>query len=152
MTKKRTKAEKIGDFFDAYRKKQAGEPVRRTRAKDGSIPTHPVVEVDKDVSESQVLEECLTWLRQHHILCDRNNVGAGIMGAGGFHSYGIKHGGDIIGVLSNGIHFEIECKKGSGGRLSKGQQERWHKVVYSNGIYLVVHGLYELEYYLKDIV
>ena len=73
-------------------------------------------------------------------------------GSSGFYSYGIKDGGDIQGLLSNGIHFEIECKRGKGGRLSKGQQKRMREIQESNGLYFVVHGVPELEYYMGEVI
>ena len=151
MARRRTRPEKYADYFQAYKKVQADEPVKRDGAKDGSIPTHPFGDTP-DLPESDVLKGCLTWLRAHHILCDRNNVGAGQMGSSGYHSYGIKDAGDIIGLLPNGTHFEIECKRGSGGKLSKGQQERWRNVVANNGLYFVIHGIGELEYYFEDLI
>jgi len=148
--KKQTKAQKFNDLANAVRQIRKGEPVKRIGAKDGSIVTHPVVTVP-DFSESVVLAECLTWLRKHRIFCNRMNVGAGEMGTSGFHTYGIPGAGDIIGMLRNynGKHFEIECKKGSGGRLSLSQQRRMKKVRENGGLYFVVHGAEELAYYMK---
>lgn len=150
MTKRRTKAEKFADFHKAFKQIRCGEKVKRGGAKDGSIPTHPVVEVDPYLSESFILQECLDWLKHHRIFHNRHDCGSGNFGAG-YATYGIKYAGDIIGILPNGIHFEIECKRGSGGRLSKGQQQRWRDVVDNNGVYLVVHGVEELEHYLGDV-
>lgn len=149
--KRRTKAEKIADCYTAYECLKEGKPVKRSGAKDGSVPTHPVVDVP-DLPESEVLKECLAWLKQHGIYCSRNNVGAGdLTGRGYYASYGIKNGGDIIGLTSSGQHFEIEIKRGKGGRLSKGQQKRQRNILDNNGIYLVSHGVEELEYYFKGI-
>jgi len=146
MTKPRTKIQKIGDYFDAYKCLQGDRKVKRSRAKDGSIPTHPVV-VCPDVPESEVLSDCLAWLQVHGIMCDRHECGTVQYDVGVFVAYGIKGAGDIMGCLKSGIHFEIETKKGAGGRLSLGQQKRWRKVQESNGLYLVIHGLVELIYY-----
>ena len=148
MTKRRSKADKIGDCYTAFKCIKAGVKVKRDGAKDGSVPTHPVVPVP-DWSEATVLFDCMAWLKHHNILCDRNNVGAGVMGNSGFHSYGIKNGGDIIGLFPNGIHFEIECKRGKGGRLSKGQQKRMKDVRDNKGYYFIVHGIAELVYYFE---
>lgn len=124
--------------------------VKRVGAKDGSIPTHPVVEVSPDKKEAQVLKECLLWLKKRRVFCSRNNVGAGRIDGGRFYSYGIKSGGDIMGYLPNGIGFEIECKKGSGGRQSEGQQKRMKKVRGTNALYFIVHGVEELKFYLGE--
>ncbi len=150
--KKRTKAEKFADYADAVQAIRKGEPPRRHGAKDGSIPTHPVIKVRTEFLESTILLACLGWLRKHNILCNRNNVGAGQMGESGYYSYGIRDAGDIVGLLPNGIHFEIEVKRGKGGRLSKGQQKRMYDIRHNGGIYLVVHGCEELVYYFKDLI
>lgn len=149
--KKRTKAQKHKDYFDAYKAIREGKPVKREGTKDGSITTHPVISV-LDLREGQVLANCLMWLRKHNILCNRNNVGAGEMGGSGYYSYGIRGAGDIIGLLKTGQHFEIECKRGLGGRLSLEQQKRMRQIRENNGLYFVVHGLNELEFYFKDLI
>ena len=146
--KHQTKQERCRDLFDTYRCIKKGVPIRRSMAKDSSIPTHPVVPVDPDKQESCVLAECLDWLRRHHIFCNRHDCGAGDFGFG-YATYGIKNAGDIIGILYNGIHFEIETKAGKGGRLSKGQQKRMRDVRNCHAYYFVVHGVEELEYYFK---
>jgi len=51
-----------------------------------------------------------------------------------------------------GKHFEIETKRGSGGTLSAGQQKRMKDVRVNGGIYLVVHGVEELEYLMGEWV
>lgn len=135
-----------------FKQIQTNQKVKRIEAKDGSIPTHPVVAVDSDKLEATILKECLLWLKKHHIFCSRNNVGAGNLGGDRFYSYGIKGGGDIMGYLPNGIGFEIECKRGSGGRQSTGQQKRMKKVQNTNALYFIVHGVEELEYYMRGLV
>ncbi|HDY89736.1 MAG TPA: hypothetical protein ENH82_16680 [bacterium] len=150
--KKQTRAQKCSDYADAFKCIKEGKPVKRLHSKDRSIPTHPIVEVRHPYPEKDVLHDCLVWLRREGILCDRNNVGAGQIGESGYYSYGIKDAGDIIGLLQNGQHFEIECKRSGGGRLSYGQQKRMKKIRENNGLYFVIHGIAELEYYFKDIV
>jgi len=151
MTKRRTKAEKIGDYFDAFKKKQVGDKVKRTGAKDGSVSTHPVVNVGPEQSEADVLKDCLGWLKKHRIMCDRHDCGAGNMTGAGYATYGIKGSGDIHGMLRRhgGKHFEIECKKSTGGRWSKKQQERCKRVLANNGLYFIIHGSLELEYFMR---
>ncbi len=79
-------------------------------------------------------------------MANRNNTGFGdIHSTGGFYHYGLKDAGDIIGLNKFGVHFEIECKKSNGSRLSLGQQIRMMKILASKGIYLVCHGVEELE-------
>lgn len=152
MTKKRTKAEKFQDCFDAFKCVKAGKKVKRSMAKDGSIATHPVVEVRSPYPEKDVLHDCLVWLHRHRIFCNRHDVGAGDVSGAGYATYGIKGAGDIIGLLPDGTHFEIECKRGSGGRLSKGQQKRMKDIRANNGIYFVIHGVNELEYCFEGLV
>ncbi len=126
--------------------KEAGVPFKPGR-KDGGIPTKPVVPCP-DISEAEVLKECLSWFRRRRIMCDRMNVGAGQLGMSGFRTYGIKGAGDILGLTQRGIHFEIEVKRGKGGVWSVAQQNRKEKIEATDeGIYLIVHGMVELEYY-----
>jgi len=149
--KRRTKDQKLKDYYDAFKCIREDRKVKREGTKDGSIATHSVVQVWQK-SEKLVLADCLIWLRNHGILCNRNNVGVGEMGASGYYSYGIRGAGDIIGLLKTGQHFEIECKRGSGGRLSLKQQKRMQQIRENNGLYFVVHGVEELEYYMRDLI
>ena len=142
--KKRTKQEKFQDCFDAFKCVKAGKKVKRSMTKDGSIATHPIIPVP-DLLESIVLKDCLNWLKKKRIFCNRHDSGAGDVSGAGYATYGIKGAGDIIGLLPNGRHFEIETKRGKGGRLSKGQQKRMKDIRANNGIYHVVHGISELE-------
>jgi len=125
---------------------RTGKPPAKVR-KDGSIATKPVVPCP-DLPEKNVVKGCIGWLRRHRIFCNRHDTGSGYLGQGtAIATYGIKGGGDIIGLLPDGIHFEIECKQGKGGSLSKRQQKRMKDIRENHGIYLVVHGILELEYY-----
>lgn len=152
VKKKQTKADKFNDYADAVQAIRESLPPRRHTAKDGSIPTHPVVPVF-ELPEKEVVKGCLAWLKRHRIFCTRHDVGGGYLGAGtAYATYGIKGAGDIIGLLRNGRHFEIECKTGKGGRLSLNQQKRMHNIRDNNGIYLVVHGCEELAFYFKDLI
>lgn len=119
--------------------------------KDGSIPTKPTIPCP-DVLEAVVLEDVEKWLSVNRIMFDRNNVGAGDLDGEGIRRYGIKSGGDIIGCLPNGIHLEIECKRGKGGVLSLGQQNRGTKVRQNNGVYLIVHSAEELEIMMRGLI
>jgi hypothetical protein len=121
--------------------------------KDGSVMTKPIFNDMPDILESKVLEDCLAWLKSNRIFADRNNVGEGQLGCSdAYYRFGIKNGGDIIGCLPNGRHFEIECKRGRGGKWSKGQQERCVELRENNGLYFLVHGTEELEYYFRDLI
>ncbi len=152
MAKKRTIAQKKQDWFDAFKCIKEGRTVKRLRAIDGSIATHPVVEVAPFLLEARVLKDCLNWFKIRHIMANRHDAGTFQNERGQWATYGIKDAGDIIGILPGGQHFEIETKRGSGGRLFEGQQERMAKVIDTGGVYLVVHGLPELEHYMKGLV
>lgn len=149
--KKRTRKQLYGDIADAVKCIREGKKVKRSKAKDGSISTHPVVPVS-DLPEKEVLVECLRWLRLHRIFHNRHDCGSGDILGYGYAQYGIKSAGDIIGLLPTGQHFEIECKRGKGGRLSEGQQKRMRDIRKNNGLYFVVHGVEELEYYFRGLV
>lgn len=143
--KRQTKQQKFNDAFAAYKCLQKGVAVERTTNKDGSLPTTPTVPCP-DVPEAEVLKTCLAWLRGRRIFCNRVNNGKGdLHGDGNIFTYGIIGAGDILGLLPDGRHFEVECKRGRGGRLSEEQQKRWKKIRENNGLYVVVHGVRELE-------
>lgn len=144
--KKQTKQQKLNDLYIGYKCIRDGKPIKRTGSKDGSISTHPVVPV-LPLPEKDVVAACISWLRRHHIFCNRHDSGTFQNIRGQWGSYGIRNSGDIHGILRTGIHFEIEAKRGKGGRLSAGQQKRMREVQATNGVYLVIHGLKELEYY-----
>ena len=151
MVKRRTKKQKLDDYFDAFKCVQGDKKVKRSKAKDGSIQTHPVVPCP-DLPECEVLVLCLVWLKDHNIFCNSLNNGT-VQTASGWHSYGIRGAGDIMGLLPDtGRHFEVECKRGRGGKLSEAQQKRMVDVKNNNGIYLVVHGVAEMEYLFKGEV
>lgn len=144
MTK--SKKDRLAESHQAYvAEKQGTKPNRGV--KDQSIPTHPVVPCP-DLPEREVLKQCLKWLRARRVFCDRHDCGSGP----GHARYGILGAGDIIGLTKQGVHLEIEVKRGKGGRLSKGQQERMLAVRKTGGVYVVAHGVPELEYYFRGLV
>ena len=144
MTKSRK--QKLAETHTAYTAAKTGIKPKRG-ARDGSIPTHPIVPCP-DLPEREVLKQCLAWLRARRVFCDRHDCGSGP----GHARYGILGAGDILGILHDGRHFEVECKKGKGGRLSKGQQERLLAIRKAGGAYIVCHGVEELEYYFRGLV
>jgi hypothetical protein len=154
--KKQTKLQKFNDLANAIGQIRRGEKVKRIGAKDGSIATHPVVPVDSKKLECVVLADCLVWLKKYHVFCNRHDCGSGDIVGAGMATYGIRSAGDIIGILNKhrhvGRHFEIECKRGSGGRLSAGQQKRMKDVRENGGLYFVVHGISELEYFMQEYI
>lgn len=134
MTKRRTRKE----IFETYSTGILQQQKNRSR------PTKPTIPCE-DVLEKVVLSDCMGWLKKRRIVCDRNNVGMFTVPGSGMCRFGIKFGGDIMGCLPNGRHYEVECKRGRGGTLSVGQQGRRKKVLMNNGVYLVVHSVEELE-------
>ena len=144
-----TKRDKLAEAHVAYQAAKAGIRPHRP-AKDGSIPTHPIVPV-KGLPEAGVLAECREWLKAHRIFHKRHDCGAGDFGHG-FATYGIIGAGDIIGILPGGRHFEIETKAGCGGRLSTEQQKQMADVRAAGGVYLVVHGVEELVEMMKGLI
>ena len=141
---KRDRLEEANAFYNAIR---TGS---RPRQRKGPISTHPAIPCPTK-PEREVQAECIKWLRARRIFCDSHDCGSGDLGYG-WATYGIKGAGDIIGILPGGQHFEIECKTGKGGRLSVGQQKRMEDVRETGGVYLVVHGVEELEYLMKGIL
>ncbi len=130
--------------------KQAGLPYKPGR-KDGGIPTKPVVPC-KEQSEADVTTECVTWLKKHRVGVKRMNVGAGdITGRGDFRTYGIKGASDVL-CIYHGLLIAIEFKKGKGGVLNKNQQDFREWVERFEGIYIIVHGVPELEFFMLSIL
>ena len=156
MVKPQTKLQKFNDLADAYHQIRKGEKVKRIGARDGSIRTHSMVLVDSKKLEHEVLADCLSWLKKHHVFCNRHDAGTFQNERGQYGTYGIINSGDIHGMLKEnqyyfgGKHFEIECKRGSGGRLSIGQQQRRKDVRDNGGLYFVCHGIEEIEYYMGE--
>lgn len=139
------------DLADAVKCIREGRKVKRNTNKDGSIPTKPFFSVEPKL-EKEVLAECLKWLRKRGCVADRMNVGTGRLGDGGVYRYGIAGAGDIIGILPDGRHFEIECKHGAGGRWSISQYRRKKKIECNNALYFIVHGVEELEHFMGGLL
>lgn len=143
----KTKTQKLAEAHTLYTAAKANtKPSRGT--KDGSIPTHPVVPCPDlpELGKGGVQDLCYKWLKARRVFCDCHACGrkGGVL-------YGIKHSGDIHGILPDGRHIEIECKRGKGGHQSKGQQERMQAVRVS-AFYFVVHGIPEMEHYFEGLI
>jgi len=147
-----TKLQKFNDLANAIGQIRRGEPVKRIGAKDGSIRTHAVVPVDPKKLEHEVLTDCLSWLKKHHVMCNRHDAGTFQNERGQYGTYGIIGAGDIIGIVHYGRHLEIECKRGLGGRLDVKQQKRMRDVRDNNGLYFVCHGVEEIEHYMGEYI
>jgi hypothetical protein len=148
-TVKNPKSKTFSKIATAYHQLKAGGRPRVTG--DGSIPTTPCVSVVEQ-PEAAVLEECLDWLKRNRIWVRRMNVGKGTLGRTGFFTYGIIGSADITGLLRNGRRLEIETKAGKGGRLSVDQQRFRQDIIDNNGVYLIVHGVEELEFLMKGVL
>jgi len=150
--KSQTRKQKYNDLANAIGQIRRGEPVKRIGAKDGSIRTHAVVPVDPKKLEYEVLKDCMTWLSRLYIACNCHDAGTFQNERGQWGTYGIIGSGDIHGMLKRhgGKHFEIECKRGSGGTLSEAQQKRMERVRRNNGLYFVCHGVEELEHFMRE--
>jgi len=70
---------------------------------------------------------------------------------GGWAQYGIKGGGDLF-VIFHGLHIEIECKAGRGGLWKLSQQARKKEVEQAKGVYIIAHGVEELEHFWDLVV
>lgn len=147
--KKQTRAQKFNDLANAVHQINTGQKVKRIGRKDGSIGTKPIIPCP-DLPENKVKVDCVAWLRKRGIFCNGHDVGGGYLGDGtAYATYGIPGSGDIHGMLKHrgGKHFELECKAGKGGTLKKNQRRRMRQVRENSGLYFIVHGLPELEYY-----
>jgi hypothetical protein len=149
MATKKSKSKTFSRIATAYHQLKDGGRPRVTG--DGSIPTTPCVAVPNK-PESAVLEGCLDWLKRNRIWARRMNVGKGTLGRTGFFTYGIIGSADITGILSTGRRLEIETKAGKGGRLSLDQQRFRQDIIENNGVYLIVHGVEELEFLMKGVL
>lgn len=151
MTKRRPKALIYADIADAVKCMREGKKVKRSTNKDGSIATKPVSHLYvPPLPEKEVLAECLKWLRKRGCVADRLDAGSARMNNGQIYRYGIIGAGDIMGILPNGQHFEIECKNGVGGKWSISQQRRKKKIERNNALYFICHGVAELEYFIGE--
>lgn len=147
--KRRPRSLIYADLADAINCMRQNKKPKRSTNKDGSISTKPIFSVEPKL-ETEVLKECISWLRKRECVADRHNTGAGKLDGGGFYKYGITGHGDIEAILPNGIHAEIECKHGAGGKWSISQQRRKKKIQRNNALYFIVHSVEELEYFIGE--
>ncbi len=148
-SKKQIKQQLGKGIVDMIHAKQAGVKFKPGR-RDGGIPTKPVVPC-ADLLEAEVLKNCISWLKRHRVGVKRMNVTAVDLNGGGVRPYGIKGAGDLH-CIYKGIHIDVECKRGKGGVLSLNQQKHRDWVEQYEGVYLVVHGIEELEFFMLSII
>ena len=151
MTKRRPKALIYADLADAVKCMNKDKKPKRSTNKDGSINTKPLFIIEPQL-EKDVLEECIVWLCKQGCVADRLDAGTVRMDNGQIYRYGIVGAGDIIGIFPNGLHFEIECKRSTGGKWSISQQRRKKKIERNNALYFIVHSLIELQHYMKEVL
>ena len=108
-------------------------PPPRKKRKRTKTRTHP---------ETQLVHDCLVWLKEHKIFAFRQNTGTLWVGNCPI-SYGLKGAGDITGLLPNGLRLEIECKVGYN-KQSQVQKDFQTKIEKNKGIYLLVYSVEEL--------
>ncbi len=145
---KKSKTNQCNGLFGLYQAQKYGTKFK-PGAKDGSIPTHPVVPCD-DVLEDAVSKDVSDWLKAHRVVFWRSNVGTMVSPDGKRrHRYGVLGAGDFCGILSSGIYFEIECKRGRGGHWRESQQDHAKLVLTTPAIYVIVHSVEELELKFK---
>ena len=97
----------------------------------------------KKQTETQLVRECQLWLKDHHIFAWRNNSGA-LYVNGRLIQYGYPGSGDILGILPDGRFLCIECKSATGKQSLK-QKHFQEKIEQSNGVYLLIKSVGELE-------
>ena len=146
----KTKTQRLAEAHTLYTAAKTGTKPKRG-AKDGSIPTHPVVPCPDlpELGKGGVQDLCYKWLKARRVLCNTHACGSGP----GRAIYGIKHSGDIHGYLPDGRGFEIECKRGKGGRLKMGQFARMNLIHNTTAaLYFIVHGIPEMEHYFEGLI
>lgn len=101
----------------------------------------------RKVKETQIVRDCLTYLKLKGVLAFRNNSGQIFLNQGDkvrVVRMGLKGSPDIIGVMPpDGKFLAIECKTEKG-KLTEHQKLFGEEVVKKGGIYLVVRSIDDL--------
>lgn len=106
------------------------------------------------MGESDIQRSILDWLRQHKILCWRNNSGAFVLeGKTGRRSFrtGGKGASDIIGCLPDGRFLAIEVKRPRG-RLTDDQVQFIADVLRNAGAALVARSVQDVGRKIKATI
>jgi len=144
------KQQKINVLTNGLLAMRSGE--KPSGSSDGSIRTYPQVQCYlTNVLEKVVAKDVTDYLKtQNYLKLKRMNVGAGYLNnREDYGSYGISGAGDLVGwIAGTGQHIEVELKRGHGGKLSWDQQTRMQDCWYGGAIFLVVHGVPELKYFV----
>lgn len=91
----------------------------------------------KGKSESEILKECLSVLKEMKIFCWRQNTGAFQTKNGGFFRSSIAGVSDILGLLPNGRFLAVECKREKGGVVSEAQKNFLSQIDSNGGLAIV---------------
>lgn len=106
----------------------------------------------KGKSESEILKECLSVLKEMNIFCWRQNTGAFQTKNGGFFRSSMAGVSDILGILPDGRFLAVECKREKGGILSSKQIEFLGKVDQNKGVAIVARDATKLKEILEKIL
>ena len=106
------------------------------------------------MSENDVVNSCLQFLKLKGIFAWRNNTGAMKIsrenGKQGFYRFGFKGSSDILGILPSGKFLAVECKFGKG-KLTENQIRFLQEIGRNGGIAVCVWSVEDLEkYFLKN--
>ena len=99
--------------------------------------------------ESEVLKQCLDYLKATGIYCWRNNTGACKAGKR-YIKFGYAGSADILGITKDGRFLAVECKRQYGGVLSKEQKEFLWNITHNHGVSIVANSLESLKEQLKE--
>jgi hypothetical protein len=95
------------------------------------------------ISESDVLSQCLSYLRVKGFWVWRNNTGAARASGGRYVPFGLIGSPDIIGVLPDGRFLGVECKSPSG-RQSAAQKDFQRKAEERGALYILARSVDDL--------
>ncbi len=100
------------------------------------------------VSETEVLQSCLSFLEIQGIYAWRNNTGA-VKNGKRFIRFGYPGSSDILGICPDGRFLAIECKNGKGGKTSDLQIDFQNQITSNNGLAFIVSSVDDLISKLK---
>lgn len=106
----------------------------------------------KGKSESEVLKECLSVLKELKIYAWRQNTGAFQTKNGGFFRSSMAGVSDILGILPDGRFLAVECKREKGGILSDKQIEFLENIDRNKGVSIVARDSEKLREILTNIL
>lgn len=101
------------------------------------------------MTTNELTNNIIRILQLNRIYCWRNN-NSGAMGRRGIIKKGVA---DIIGIMPNGIHIEIEIKnKETKDKMSQEQREHKENIINSKGIYIIANSVDDfIEIFNKEL-